>query len=226
MSSVRLFRKRLLAAGAALALTGATATAVVSLGTTSALAADSCNGYVALTFDDGPGGTTQQLLNVLKTNNVRATLFNIGQNAQSNAALVRAEVAAGHWIGNHSYTHPHMASMGQSQMTSELQRTQQAIQAGGAPAPKVFRPPYGEQNGTLQSAASALGLRTVTWDVDSKDWNGASTQAIVSAAGSLQNGGIILMHDQYQATRDAVPQIVKNLSSRGLCPGMISPSTG
>ena len=209
---------------AALNAGGPAPTAYADSGTVNAAAA--CNGYVALTFDDGPGGTTQQLLNVLKTNNVRATLFNIGQNAQSNAALVRAEVAAGHWIGNHSYTHPHMASMGQSQMTSELQRTQQAIQAGGAPAPKVFRPPYGEQNGTLQSAASALGLRTVTWDVDSQDWNGASTQAIVNAAGSLQNGGIILMHDQYQATRDAIPQIVKNLSSRGLCPGMISPSTG
>jgi peptidoglycan/xylan/chitin deacetylase (PgdA/CDA1 family) len=152
--------------------------------------AASCNGYVALTFDDGPGGTTQQLLSVLKANNVRATLFNIGQNARSNPSLVRAEVAGGHWIGNHSYSHQHMTSMSQSQMTSDLQQTQQAIQSGGAPAPKIFRPPYGEHNGTLDSAAGSLGLRTVTWDVDSADWNGASTQSIVNAANSLQNGGI------------------------------------
>jgi endo-1,4-beta-xylanase len=202
------------------------ASKATALSLASAQAAAACNGYVALTFDDGPGGTTQQLLSVLKANNVRATLFNIGQNARSNPSLVRAEVAGGHWIGNHSYSHQHMTSMSQSQMTSDLQQTQQAIQSGGAPAPKIFRPPYGEHNGTLDSAAGSLGLRTVTWDVDSRDWAGASTQAIVQAANSLQNGGIILMHDQYQATRDAIPQIVKNLNNRGLCPGMISSSTG
>jgi peptidoglycan/xylan/chitin deacetylase (PgdA/CDA1 family) len=63
----------------------------------------------------------------------------------------------------------------------------------------------------------ALGMRTVTWDVDSLDWNGAN---------SLQNGGIMLMHDGYITTNTAVPQIVNNLKSRGLCAGKISPTTG
>ena len=186
-----------------------------------------CNGYVALTFDDGPNpNNTNTLLSTLKQAGVRATLFNIGQNAAANPSLVRAEQAAGMWIGNHSYTHPHMNTLQQPAMQSELQRTQQAITSAGATAPKLFRPPYGEHNGTLDSVAANLGLKLVTWDVDSQDWNGASAASIVSAANRLQNGGIMLMHDQYATTIAAIPQIANNLKSRGLCAGMISPSTG
>lgn len=71
-----------------------------------------------------------------------------------------------------------------------------------------------------------LGLTEVLWSVDSQDWNGASTAQIVQAAGTLGNGGVILMHDGYQTTINAIPQIVANLTSRNLCAGMISTSTG
>jgi len=188
---------------------------------------DCRNGYVGLTYDDGPNaGNTNTLLNALRSNGLRATMFNIGQNAASNPSLVAAQVSAGMWVANHSYTHPHMLNLSSSQMSSELSRTQSAIQNAGGGTPTLFRPPYGETNGTLQSAASALGLRTVTWDVDSQDWNGASTAAIVQAAGTLTNGQIILMHDQYATTVAAIPQIAAGLRSRGLCAGMISASTG
>jgi endo-1,4-beta-xylanase len=216
-----------LIAVAAVTTTAATAVGVV-IGASPSSAAASCSaGYVGLTFDDGPNaGNTSKLLSTLKTAGVKATLFNIGQNAQNNQALVKAEATAGMWIGNHSWSHPHMASMGSSQMSSELSRTQQVIQQATGTAPKLFRPPYGETNATLKSAASALGLTQITWDVDSQDWNGASTSAIVSAAGRLQNGGIILMHDQYQTTIAAIPQIVNNLKAKNMCAGMISPTTG
>jgi endo-1,4-beta-xylanase len=210
----------LTAAGVVAATAGGPATAA-------AAAANCSNGYVALTFDDGPNpSNTNNLLNTLRQAGVRATLFNIGQNAANNPSLVAAERAAGMWIGNHSYTHPHMLNLSQSQMSSELSRTQSAIQNGGGGTPVLFRPPYDETNGTLQSAASALGLRTITWDVDSQDWNGASTAQIVQAASRLTNGQSILMHDQYATTIAAIPQIVSGLNSRGLCAGMISPSTG
>ncbi|MBB2947975.1 endo-1,4-beta-xylanase [Actinoplanes lutulentus] len=192
-----------------------------------AAAADCANGYVALTYDDGPNpGNTSTLLNALRSAGVRATMFNTGQNAAANPGLVAAQVSAGMWVANHSYTHPHMLTLSSAQMSSELSRTQSAIQAGGGGTPVLFRPPYGETNATLQSAASALGLRTVTWDVDSQDWNGASTAQIVQAASTLTNGGVILMHDQYATTVAAVPQIAAGLRNRGLCAGMISPSTG
>ncbi|MFI6761599.1 polysaccharide deacetylase family protein [Micromonospora sp. NPDC050417] len=210
------------------ALLAAVGGAAVLLGAGPSLAAPNCsNGYVALTYDDGPnGGTTTSLLNALTANGVRATFFNIGQKAQQNQALVRAQQQAGMWIGNHSWTHPHLTQMSAAQITSELTQTQQAIQQATGTAPRLFRPPYGETNATLRSVESQLGLTEVLWSVDSQDWNGASTAAIVQAASSLQNGGVILMHDGYQTTVNAIPQIVANLTSRNLCAGMISTSTG
>ncbi len=189
---------------------------------------DDCrNGYVALTYDDGPNpGNTPALLNALRAAGVRATMFNTGQNAAANPALVASQASAGMWIANHSYTHPHMLTLSTAAMSSELSRTQTAIQNAGGGTPRLFRPPYGETNATLESVASGLGLRTIIWDVDSQDWNGATTAQIVQAAERLTNGQSILMHDQYATTVAAVPQIVSGLRSRGLCAGKISPTTG
>jgi peptidoglycan/xylan/chitin deacetylase (PgdA/CDA1 family) len=211
----------LAAAGTVLA---ATAVAVAVAAPASAAACE--NGYVALTFDDGPGGSTGALITALRNAGVRGTFFNVGQNVQNNRAAAQAQVSAGMWIGNHSWSHAHMTSMSQAQMTQDLSQTQQAIQQATGVTPRVFRPPYGETNANLQNAAAQLGLRHITWDVDSRDWAGASTAQIVQAAGSLQAGGSILMHDGYQTTRDAIGQIVSNLNGRGLCAGMISPTTG
>ncbi len=194
-----------------------------------ASAADtSCvNGYVGLTFDDGPNASnTTKLLAALKQAGLRATMFNVGQNAQNNPSLVRDQAAAGMWVGNHSYTHPNMTTLSSSQMLSEITRTQQTIQSITGNAPKLFRPPYGATNATLKSIESQNGLTEVLWSVDSQDWNGATTAQIVAAAGKLQNGDVILMHDQYQTTLQAIPQIAQNHKSRNLCSGMISPSTG
>jgi peptidoglycan-N-acetylglucosamine deacetylase len=217
----------------AAALLGAILTVCLAVTATAAvagarrLAADCSAGYVGLTYDDGPNaGNTANLLNALRSNGLRATMFNTGQNAQNNQGLVRAQRDAGMWIGNHSWSHPHLTQQSSSQMLSELQRTQQIIQQATGTAPRLFRPPYGETNGTLRSVEQQLGLTEVLWDVDSQDWNGASTAAIVQAAGRLQNGQVILMHDQYATTLAAVPQIAANLRSRNLCAGMISPSTG
>ncbi|WP_230395310.1 polysaccharide deacetylase family protein, partial [Plantactinospora alkalitolerans] len=198
---------------------GSVAIAVVA----SPSSAAACNGYVGLTFDDGPTGSTSALLSVLRNNGVRATMFNVGQNVQNNRSAAQAQVSAGMWVANHSWNHAHMTSMSQSQMQSDLSQTSSAIQSATGSRPQLFRPPYGETNSTLQSVASSLGMRQVIWDVDSQDWNGASVSQIVSNAGRLQAGQVILMHDGIQNTRDAIPQIMANLTSRNLCPGMISP---
>ena len=196
-------------------------------GNTAARQAQNCPaGYVALTYDDGPGGNTMNLLRALEQAGARATFFNIGNNVRGNMALAKAQLDAGHWVGNHSLTHGHMNGMSQQQQYSELQQTNQLIQQATGVAPKLFRPPYGETGPGLKGVAQQLGLTEIIWDVDSQDWNGASTQAIVQAASRLQNGGVILMHDTYQTTVQAVPQIVRDLQARGLCPGMISPETG
>ncbi|WP_086564591.1 polysaccharide deacetylase family protein [Streptomyces africanus] len=217
-----LTRLTVLTTAAAAALTATTATTAVA--TPSRAAA--CTGYVGLTFDDGPSGNTTGLLDALRRNGLRATMFNQGQHAAANPSLVRAQVSAGMWIGNHSYTHPHLTGLSQSQIDSEISRTQQAIANAGGGTPKLFRPPYGETNATVTSVAARHGLTQIIWDVDSQDWNGASTEAIVQAAARLTNGQTILMHDWSANTLAAIPRIAQGLASRGLCAGMISPQTG
>ncbi|WP_066953066.1 polysaccharide deacetylase family protein [Streptomyces lushanensis] len=188
--------------------------------------AAACNGYVGLTYDDGPSATTPNLLNALRQNGLRATMFNQGQYAAANPSQVRAQVDAGMWVANHSYTHPHLTQQSQAQIDSEISRTQQAIAGAGGGTPKLFRPPYGETNATVKSVAAKYGLTEIIWDVDSQDWNNASTDAIVQAAGRLTNGQIILMHDWPANTVAAIPRIAQGLAARGLCAGMISPQTG
>src|SRR5690348_4277882 len=218
--------KRSLVAGLAVALSATASTVAVTVVATPSHAA-TCNGYVGLTFDDGPSNDhTPALLNALRQNGLRATLFNEGQFAAQFPAQVQAEVAAGMWIGNHSYTHPHLIQETQAQIDSELSRTQQAIAAAGGGTPKLFRPPYGETNATLRTVEAKYGLTQIIWDIDSQDWNGASVDAIVAANARLTNGQIILMHEWPANTRAAIPRIAQVLASHNLCAGRISPQTG
>jgi peptidoglycan/xylan/chitin deacetylase (PgdA/CDA1 family) len=209
-----------------------TGLAVAAMAMTSAVVATpthaaTCNGYVGITFDDGPSNDhTPALLNALRQNGMRATLFNEGQFAAAFPAQVRAEVSAGMWIGNHSYTHPHLIQESQAQIDSELGRTQQAIANAGGGTPRLFRPPFGETNSTLRTVEAKYGLTQIIWDIDSQDWNGASVDAIVAANARLTNGQIILMHEWPANTLTAIPRIAQGLAGRGLCAGMISPQTG
>ena len=207
-------------------VTALAAAALVLAGAAVPAQAAACNGYVGLTFDDGPSGNTPALLNALRQNGLRATMFNQGQYAAANPGQVAAQVSAGMWVGNHSYTHPHMTQLGAAQIESEISRTQQAIAGAGGGTPRLFRPPYGETNSTVRSVASRYGLTQIIWDVDSQDWNGASVDAIVAAAGRLTGGQIILMHDWSANSLAAVPRIARTLAGKGLCAGMISPQTG
>ncbi|WP_410572296.1 polysaccharide deacetylase family protein [Amycolatopsis sp. cmx-4-61] len=207
------------------------ATAAIAVASTIAVGAPAqaaaCGGYVGLTFDDGPSNAhTPAILNALRQNGLRATMFNEGQYAAAYPAQVRAEVSAGMWVGNHSYTHPHLTQQSQAQVDSEISRTQQAIAAAGGGTPRLFRPPYGETNATVQAVEAKYGLRQIIWDVDSGDWNNASVDAIVAANARLTNGQVILMHEWPANTLSAIPRIAQTLASRGLCAGMISPQTG
>lgn len=209
---------------AALTMAGAVA---ATAGAAPAHAAGCSAGYVGLTFDDGPSNAhTPALLNALRQNGLKATLFNEGQFASAVPSQVRAEAAAGMWIGNHSWDHPHLTTLSQSQIDSELGRTQTAIANAGGGTPKLFRPPYGETNSTVKAVEAKYGLKEIIWDIDSQDWNGASVAQIVAANSRLTNGQIILMHEWPANTLTAIPQIAKVLASHNLCSGMISPQTG
>jgi peptidoglycan/xylan/chitin deacetylase (PgdA/CDA1 family) len=199
--------------------------------TTAATAADhagggghgrSCrNGYVGLTFDDGPSATTPQLLAALRENHLRATMFNQGNNALARPDYVRAEVRARMWIGNHTFTHPHLPQLGEPGTFMEISSTQWVLRDLIGREPTLFRPPYGETNAQVRADLQRIGLLEVLWTVDSRDWAGATAEQIAAAAHTLQPGGIILMHDWPPATIQAIPLIARDLAARGLCAGRI-----
>jgi peptidoglycan/xylan/chitin deacetylase (PgdA/CDA1 family) len=179
------------------------------------------NGYVGLTFDDGPSDTLPQLLRALTDNHLRATMFNMGVNAEAHPDLVRAEAAAGMWVGNHTYTHPHLPQLDDNQTFEEISSTQWVLTGILHRTPTLFRPPYGETNDQVRAQEQKLNLLEVLWTVDSRDWAGAPPDQIVAAAPTLQPGGIILMHDWPPATITAIPGIARVLADKGLCPGRI-----
>ena len=99
------------------------------------------------------------MLTALAKSRLRATMFNEGRFAAADPAGVRAEASAGMWIGNHSYTHPHLTQSGKAQIDAEISRTQQAIANAGGGTPKLFRPPSGSSNSTVRSVEAEYGLR-------------------------------------------------------------------
>lgn len=212
-----------------LSLIGLTASAVLAafaLTTTAEAAPDArggCrNGYVALTFDDGPAESTPALLKALTANRLRATMFNTGANAEARPDLVRAQVAAGMWIGNHSYGHPDMTQLSEAESYEEIARTQEILTGILGEAPTLFRPPYGATDDRLRAQQRELGLTEVLWTVDSRDWAAATADEIVQAASTLRPGGIMLLHDWSASTLEAVPGIAKVLRTKGLCTGRIA----
>ncbi|GIF08469.1 hypothetical protein Asi03nite_60070 [Actinoplanes siamensis] len=192
-----------------------------------AAASPRCDGHVALTFDDGPTpGNTERLLTVLRAAGARATMFNTGANVTANPALTRAQSAAGMWLGNHSWDHPHLTTLTAGEQAAQISRTQDAVGRVTGARPTLFRPPYLETDDALRAVERRYGLHEINADVDSRDWDGTSVDQIVENARALRAGGVLLMHDWPPNTLEAVPRIVAELRARGLCPGRISPNTG
>jgi peptidoglycan/xylan/chitin deacetylase (PgdA/CDA1 family) len=210
------------AAAAALTVAALTGPAAASSGGSHGEGYGNCpNGYVGLTFDDGPSATTPQLLKALTDAHLRATMFNMGSNAQAHPDLVRQEVAAGMWVGNHTFTHPDMTTLSSNQSFEELASTQWVLSSILGKAPTLYRPPYGSTDAQVRAQEQQLHLLEVLWTVDSRDWAGASADDIVAAVRTLQPGGIILMHDWPANTIAAIPRIAEVLKEKGLCAGRI-----
>jgi len=179
------------------------------------------NKKIALTFDDGPDTYTQQVLNVLDAYNVDATFFATGENITANVGLAQAVVNAGHLLENHSYTHPDLTTLSNTQITSELKRTSDAIFTATGTHPEYYRPPYGEHNANVDSIANSLGLQAVTWTVETLDWDQPNTteaEIIQSVLQGATDNGVILMHDgggNRSQTVAALDDIILRLRGQG-----------
>jgi peptidoglycan/xylan/chitin deacetylase (PgdA/CDA1 family) len=166
---------------------------------------------IALTFDDGPNPRwTPQLLDLLAKYNMRATFFLMGRYAATQRALVRRTHEAGHLIGNHTWTHPNLASTSSQQTREELSRTSAELeQITGAPV-RYFRPPFGLRRPVTLRIARELGLIPVTWNVIGNDWNAVSAQQITARvtrliAGNRRRGynTNLVLHDGGHLTLEA-----------------------
>lgn len=157
---------------------------------------------VALTYDDGPNPrVTPALLAALERHHAKATFFSVGRFAQREPGLMREMAAAGHAIGNHTWTHPTMPLRSAGQIREELARTRAAVEAAGVAFSTVdgamlMRPPYGRRRpGTLRTVR-AEGYVPVLWSVTGWDWRPQETAASIAARGERAQGGdIVLLHD-------------------------------
>ena len=217
-----LTRRRLTACLLVLSASFGTAAAMAS----TASAAEPCaNGYVAITFDDGPAPTTPDYVEALyDAGQVRATFFLTGAHALDHPQHVDLLAQYGHWIGNHSFSHPFLDELGEPAVFNELLGTNQILLAQTGTAPVLFRPPYGRTNASVRQDATTLGMTEALWTTDSCDYTGATARQIAGNALEVQAGGIILLHEGYATTLAAIPQIVNGLADRGLCAGRIVPS--
>jgi peptidoglycan/xylan/chitin deacetylase (PgdA/CDA1 family) len=170
---------------------------------------------VALTFDDGPGPYTHQILDILKRNGVHATFFVIGQQVAGGATILKRALNEGNAIGNHTYSHANVSGGGLGQMRSG----QSAIRRYTGYTPCVFRPPYGATSSLLVGQARSLGMDTILWDVDPRDWARPGSGAIYSnIVGNTRPGSIILSHDgggPREQTVAAYRSIIPTLKRRG-----------
>ncbi len=179
---------------------------------------------VALSFDDGPGPTSGDLLATLERLDVPATFFLVGSRVGERSADVAALVAAGHEIGSHCWSHARLA--GRPLRTwAELARSARAITACGAPRPRLFRPPYLSWSPSLAVAGALARMRPVGWDVDPRDWEADGADQIIDRVYDGASGGsIVLLHDRADcaATVEALPAIVGGLRDLGLRPVTVS----
>jgi peptidoglycan-N-acetylglucosamine deacetylase len=177
---------------------------------------------VALTFDDGPGPYTQQLVTELNRLGVHATFFAIGEEERYFSPGTLLELRSGDVVGDHTETHPMMAAMSAHEQYEELFEQIARIELLGGPRPRLFRPPYGSFDATTFAQLRKLHLLMVLWSTDTDDYTLPGVAAIEqSALAGAHPGAIILMHDaggDRSETVAALPTIIAGLRRKGLHP--------
>lgn len=164
---------------------------------------------VALTFDDGPGESTERLLDGLKERNVKATFFVVGEKALQYPKTIKRMKEEGHIIGNHTYSHVNLNSMSCETAMEEVRRNSDLIEELTGERPVFLRPPYGE---CAKKMKKELDMFIVLWDVDPLDWSVQNTGAVTaSVLSDVRDNDTILLHDIFDTSVDAALQIVDNL---------------
>ena len=174
--------------------------------------------YIAMTFDDGPHATnTPKLLEMAAERHIKLTFFVLGECVEQNPDVLRQEVAAGHDIGNHSWSHPNLAKLSDANVRSQLQRTEEIIVKTAGIKPKLMRPPYGELTKRQRILVNHdFGYNVILWDVDPLDWKRPGSDVVAQRIiAGARPGSIILSHDIQPPTIAAMPQVFDALLAKG-----------
>jgi peptidoglycan/xylan/chitin deacetylase (PgdA/CDA1 family) len=172
-------------------------------------------GDVALTIDDGPSPYTMDIIRVLNQYHVHVTFFFVGENALRHPEAVRAALASGAMVENHSLTHPLLTDLSQVQQSEQIEQTQAILKKLGA-HPTLFRPPYGAFNDDTEEVLVKDHLALTLWNRDPRDWHAATPDEVVRAVvGGNPSGGVFDLHDT-EVTLKALPSIIQQLRARGL----------
>ena len=170
---------------------------------------------VAVTYDDGPGPRTGELLDVLEEHAAHATFFMLGQNIyESNSHLLQRMVEIGSEVANHSWSHPYLNRIGEEAVRTQIEDTNASILAVTENVPATtMRPPYGALNDMVKET---VGMPIILWSIDTLDWQHRDAQTTVSSVmNSVKDGDIILMHDIHDATIEASKTLIPRLKEAG-----------
>lgn len=172
---------------------------------------------ISISFDAAWGDEkTEEILKILSDRDIRTTFFLVGYWVDAYPDDVRMIHEAGHEIGNHSATHPHMSQLPASKMVEELKICSDKIEAITGYPTTLFRPPYGDYNNTVINTAAAEGYHTIQWDVDSLDWKNYGIQPMIDQVlGKVKSGSIILFHNNSDYITQALPTILDRLLADG-----------
>jgi peptidoglycan/xylan/chitin deacetylase (PgdA/CDA1 family) len=172
---------------------------------------------VALTFDDGPGPYTAQVVELLREANAHATFFLVGNRIQYWPELPREEATVG-VVGDHTWSHPRLPDLPRWLQWLELRRAEWSEQQVLGWRPRLARMPYGRHDATTDAVARSLGLLEVFWSVDTRDDvpHAKVRDVVRNAIAGMRPGAIILMHDIHPWTLAALPRILDALRLKHL----------
>lgn len=173
----------------------------------------------ALTFDDGPNiEQTDEILGILREENVKATFFLIGADIEKNKGATEKIIAEGHEIGNHSFSHNRMVLVSPGFVKNEIEKTDELIRNSGYQGEILFRPPYGKKLFTLPFYLSQNKRKSITWDVEPETYSDKSDEMIAHTLENTKNGSIILLHVMYNSRKESmksVRPIIRRLREKG-----------
>lgn len=176
-------------------------------------------GALALTFDDGPHPrNTPLLLDTLDARGIKASFFLTGHEAEKHQDLARDIHLRGHLVCNHGYGHLRVSTAPSEDYLEDLERCQALLESVCAQQlPKLFRPPFGQLTLTSLVNIRRRGYQTILWNRDSRDSQDIPAHQIKAQIASLpvNQGDILLFHDDYAATPQALPEIIDRLLDMG-----------